>query len=117
MDRHRLIDRGVCRGAKHHRIIPGDDYDDEDYFAVRAGNYLWLLLLSATTGCVWRFVIDGPNIALLSGYAGRMGFATFVGMNVVMMTVYGPAGVVNWDRYYGGFPPQAAASGLVCSSS
>ena len=88
---------GSSRGGDDH------DHDDGDYHAVRAGNYPWLLLLSATTGCVWRFVIDGPNVALLSGYAGRMGFATFVGMNAVMVTAYGPAGVVDWDRYYGGF--------------
>ena len=78
----------------------GSVYDD---YTVHPGNYMWLLLLSATTGCVWRLVIDEPNIALLSGYAGRLGSATFVGMNVVMMTAYGPAGVVDWDRYYGGF--------------
>lgn len=73
----------------------------EDHKAVRAGNYLWLFLLSVVVGTVWCFVI--AKLKILDGYAGRLGTTTFVGMNLVMLTAFGPLGVVDWDRYYYGF--------------
>ncbi|KAL3816665.1 hypothetical protein ACHAXA_003855 [Cyclostephanos tholiformis] len=66
-------------------------------------NYLWLLILTVATVLLWHCVIDGSKRKFLSGYAGRLGTTTFLGMNVVMLFIYGPLGVVNWDRYYGGF--------------
>jgi hypothetical protein len=67
-------------------------------------NYLWLLILSIVTGLLWHCVIDGGSrTEFLHGYAGRLGTTTFLGMNVVILTMYGPLGVVHWDRYYGGF--------------
>jgi hypothetical protein len=66
---------------------------------VRPTNYLWLLLLSLVVGCCFVLI---SRLRILDGYAGRLGTTTFVGMNLVMIMVYGPAGVVDWDRYYYG---------------
>ena len=66
-----------------------------------ARNYFWLLLLSAVVGFVWCCVINSQR-NILDGYAGRLGTTTFIGMNLVMVTIYGPAGVCDWDRYYYG---------------
>mmetsp|Transcript_13223 Transcript_13223/g.24026 ORF Transcript_13223/g.24026 Transcript_13223/m.24026 type:complete len:363 (+) Transcript_13223:112-1200(+) len=74
----------------------------EDNNVIFASNYLWLLLLSSVVGFVWCFVINS-RLKILDGYSGRLGTTTFIGMNLVMVTTYGPAGVVDWDRYYYGF--------------
>jgi hypothetical protein len=66
---------------------------------LRPINYLWLLLLSLVVGCSFVLI---SRLRILDGYAGRLGTATFIGMNLVMILVYGPAGVVDWDRYYYG---------------
>jgi len=66
-------------------------------------NYLWLLLLSFCVSFIWYFVITHSNIKLLDGYAGRLGTTTFLGMNAVMVCVWGPVGVVDWNRFYYGF--------------
>lgn len=60
-------------------------------------NYLWLLLLSLVVGSCFRFFICRYRI--LDGFAGRLGTTTFLGMNLTMLIVYGPVGVVDWDRY------------------
>jgi len=70
---------------------------------ILASNYAWLLLLSLIVGLVWCFVINNSKLKILDGYAGRLGTTTFIGMNLVMVTIYGPVGVVSWDRYYYGF--------------
>eukprot|EP00980_Cylindrotheca_fusiformis_P026827 scaffold17595_cov113-Cylindrotheca_fusiformis.AAC.12 len=66
---------------------------------VHAINYLWLFLLSFVVG--WCFVLVS-KFRILDGYSGRLGTTTFIGMNVVMLLVFGHAGVVDWDRYYYG---------------
>ncbi|KAL9187284.1 hypothetical protein ACHAXT_001387 [Thalassiosira profunda] len=73
----------------------------EEHPNIRGRNYLWLLLLSVVVGFVWCFGITRWKI--LDGYAGRLGTTTFIGMNLAMAIAYGPAGVVDWDRYYYGF--------------
>mmetsp|Transcript_25 Transcript_25/g.33 ORF Transcript_25/g.33 Transcript_25/m.33 type:complete len:574 (-) Transcript_25:52-1773(-) len=63
-------------------------------------NYAWLLLLSIVVGLCFMVFVDKK---ILDGYAGRLGTTTFLGMNIVMVSIYGPLGVVDWDRYYYGF--------------
>lgn len=65
-------------------------------------SYLWLLVLSGGVGSVWSFFVTHPNIKLLDGYSGRLGSTTFIGMNLVMLLLWGPLGVVSWNRYYYG---------------
>ena len=65
-------------------------------------SYLWLLVLSLGVGLVWTRFVTHPRIQLLDGYSGRLGSTTFIGMNLVMVTVWGPLGVVGWNRYYYG---------------
>mmetsp|Transcript_20756 Transcript_20756/g.51487 ORF Transcript_20756/g.51487 Transcript_20756/m.51487 type:complete len:500 (+) Transcript_20756:136-1635(+) len=65
-------------------------------------SYLWLLALSLGVGLVWTQFVTHPRIQLLDGYSGRLGSTTFIGMNLVMVTVWGPLGVVGWNRYYYG---------------
>ncbi len=76
------------------------DLDETDSFP--SSNYLWLLLLSVVVGIIWSFVITAPSLRILDGYAGRLGTTTFLGMNVAMLTAYGPLGITDWDRYYYG---------------
>jgi len=66
-------------------------------------NYLWLLILSMIVGLIWCFIITNSRLKILDGYAGRLGSTTFIGMNVTMLVVFGPLGVVGWNRYYYGF--------------
>mmetsp|Transcript_9685 Transcript_9685/g.23699 ORF Transcript_9685/g.23699 Transcript_9685/m.23699 type:complete len:556 (+) Transcript_9685:151-1818(+) len=66
-------------------------------------SYLWLLVLSLGVGSVWCWFVTHPRIQLLDGYAGRLGTTTFIGMNLVMVFLLGPLGVVSWNRYYYGF--------------
>lgn len=66
-------------------------------------SYLWLMILSASVGSVWCWFVTNPHIKLLDGYAGRLGSTTFIGMNLVMVVLWGPLGVVSWNRYYYGF--------------
>ncbi|KAG7346069.1 hypothetical protein IV203_005137 [Nitzschia inconspicua] len=63
-------------------------------------SYGWLLLLAITVAWVWRYIVKWK---ILDGYGGRLGTTTFLGMNLVMCTVWGPLGVVDWNRYYFGF--------------
>ncbi len=65
-------------------------------------SYLWLVVLSAGVGLVWTHFVTHPRIKLLDGYSGRLGSTTFIGMNLVMVLVWGPLGVVGWNRYYYG---------------
>jgi len=65
-------------------------------------SYLWLLVLSVAVGLVWSYFVTHPNIKLLDGYSGRLGSTTFIGMNLVMVVLWGPLGVVGWNRYYYG---------------
>jgi cell division protein FtsN len=65
-------------------------------------NYLWLLVLAVSVGLVWSFFVTHPKIKLLDGYSGRLGTTTFLGMNLVMICLWGPLGVVDWNRYYYG---------------
>jgi hypothetical protein len=67
---------------------------------IEGTNFLWLLVFSNVVGVVWVFVMQKWRI--LDGYAGRLGTTTFIGMNIVMLTLYGPCGVVAWDRYWYG---------------
>eukprot|EP00536_Pseudo-nitzschia_multiseries_P005372 jgi/Psemu1/295866/fgenesh1_pm.100_\ len=69
----------------------------------RFTNYLWLLLLGICVGLIWSFVITHSKVKLLDGYAGRLGTTTFLGMNAVMICLWAPLGVVEWNRYYYGF--------------
>eukprot|EP00531_Pseudo-nitzschia_arenysensis_P001943 CAMPEP_0116120436 /NCGR_PEP_ID=MMETSP0329-20121206/3174_1 /TAXON_ID=697910 /ORGANISM="Pseudo-nitzschia arenysensis, Strain B593" /LENGTH=521 /DNA_ID=CAMNT_0003614205 /DNA_START=112 /DNA_END=1677 /DNA_ORIENTATION=- len=64
--------------------------------------YLWLMVLSLGVGLVWTHFVTHPRIKLLDGYSGRLGSTTFIGMNLVMVLVWGPLGVVGWNRYYYG---------------
>ena len=75
----------------------------EDKPEIYAINYLYLLVLSAIVGLVWSFIVTSPKLKLLDGYAGRLGTTTFIGMQITMLTVYCPTGVVDWNRYYYGF--------------
>jgi len=72
----------------------------EDNTEIHPINYAWLLLLSVVVGLCFQVFLDQK---ILDGYAGRLGSTTFLGMNIVMLTIYGPLGVVDWDRYYYGF--------------
>lgn len=65
-------------------------------------SYFWLLVLSGAVGLVWCYFITHPKIKLLDGYSGRLGSTTFIGMNLVMLILWGPLGVVGWNRYYYG---------------
>lgn len=65
-------------------------------------SYLWLLVLAAGVGSVWSYFVTHPRIKLLDGYAGRLGTTTFIGMNLTMVVLWGPLGVVSWNRYYYG---------------
>lgn len=64
--------------------------------------YLWLLVLAAGVGSVWSYFVTHPKIKLLDGYAGRLGTTTFIGMNLTMVVLWGPLGIVSWNRYYYG---------------
>ena len=66
-------------------------------------SYLWLTLLGMMVGLVWCFIVTNPNLKLLDGCAGRLGTTTFIGMNITMLVVFGPANVVDWNRYWLGF--------------
>ncbi|CAB9519386.1 expressed unknown protein [Seminavis robusta] len=66
-------------------------------------SYLWLLLLAGAVTAVWCFVMNNPWHRILDGYSGRLGTTTFIGMNLSQLLVFGPAGVVDWNRYYFGF--------------
>lgn len=63
--------------------------------------YLWLLVLASAVGWIWSFLI--APFRVLDGYAGRLGTTTFLGMNVILVTLWGPLKVVDWNRYYFGF--------------
>jgi len=66
-----------------------------------AVSYLWLLLFSAVVTLVWsRFMLP---YQILDGYSGRLGTTTFIGMNLIMLCLWGPLGVVGWNRYWFGF--------------
>jgi len=78
----------------------GNSNSDEDPLELLT-NYLWLLLLSLVVGLIWSFVMVPHK--LLDGYAGRLGTTTFLGMNAVMLVIWGPTNVVHWNRYYYGF--------------
>lgn len=64
-------------------------------------SYFWVVFLSCVVGFVWSFFITKYKI--LDGYAGRLGSTTFIGMNAAMVLVWGPTGVVDWNKYYYGF--------------
>ncbi|CAJ1937037.1 unnamed protein product [Cylindrotheca closterium] len=72
----------------------------ENNTQIRPINYAWLLLLSIVVGLCFVVFVERK---ILDGYAGRLGTTTFLGMNIVMVSIYGPLGVVDWDRYYYGF--------------
>jgi hypothetical protein len=63
-------------------------------------SYGWLLLLALIVSWLWRYTVQWK---ILDGYAGRLGTTAFVGMNLVMDTMWGPLRVVAWNRYYLGF--------------
>jgi len=65
-------------------------------------SYLWLLVLAVGVGSVWSHFVTHPRIKLLDGYSGRLGTTTFIGMNLTMVVLWGPLGVVSWNRYYYG---------------
>jgi len=65
-------------------------------------SYLWLLVLAVSVGSVWSHFVTHPRIKLLDGYSGRLGTTTFIGMNLTMVVLWGPLGVVSWNRYYYG---------------
>ena len=75
----------------------GASVDANEYWV----RYVWLWLLAITVGLVWCYIMQPFQI--LDGFAGRLGTTTFVGMNLVMMLVWGPVRVVDWNRYYFGF--------------
>ena len=87
---------GVFAGG--HNIIGSVGLID-DAVGVLCMNYIWLLLLTLVAAVVWRFGM--VKYKVLDGYAGRLGTTVFVGMNLTML-IYGPLGVVRWDRYYYG---------------
>ena len=62
---------------------------------------LWVIALSWLVGCLWAFGF--AKYKVLEGYSGRLGTTTFVGMNWIMVTLWGPLGVVDWNKYYYGF--------------
>uniref|UniRef100_A0A7S1YP99 Uncharacterized protein n=1 Tax=Ditylum brightwellii TaxID=49249 RepID=A0A7S1YP99_9STRA len=64
-------------------------------------SYLCLLWLSLIVSWIWSYVMNS-SLRILDGCAGRLGTTTFFGMNVVMLTVWGPLQVVDWNRYYYG---------------
>jgi hypothetical protein len=63
-------------------------------------SYGWLCLLALAVSWVWRYIVKWK---ILDGYGGRLGTTTFLGTNLVMCTMWGPLGVVDWNRYYLGF--------------
>jgi hypothetical protein len=46
--------------------------------------------------------MNHPRLKILDGFAGRLGTTTFLAMNLVMVTLYGPLRVVDWERYWYG---------------
>ena len=83
-----------------HNII-GSVGSMDDVIFVTWANYAWLFLLSFVVGLFWRVVMNS-KWKVLDGFSGRPGTTVFLGMNLVMLTVYGPLGVVGWNRYYYG---------------
>lgn len=65
-------------------------------------NYVWLLILATIVGLIWCFVITNSKLKILDGYAGRLGTTTFIGMNATMLVIFGPLGIIDWNRYYYG---------------
>ncbi|KAL3926363.1 MAG: hypothetical protein SGBAC_013507 [Bacillariaceae sp.] len=72
----------------------------EENTEIRPINYVLLLQLSIVVGLCFVVFVQRK---ILDGYAGRLGTTTFLGMNITMVSIYGPLGVVDWDRYYYGF--------------
>jgi hypothetical protein len=83
-----------------HNII-GSTGLSETSNSTPASSILWLLLMSVVVSLIWCFVINS-QLRLLDGFAGRLGTTVFIGMNLVMVTVYGPVGIVDWNRFYYG---------------
>jgi hypothetical protein len=100
-----LVPSAIGAFVGGHNIIgsTGKLIQDHNTGMVPLINYLWLLLQSLVTGLVWYFVINHSSLKILDGFAGRLGTTTFIGMNVVMITIFGPLGVVDWNRYFYGF--------------
>ena len=63
--------------------------------------YLWVWMLSAVVWGVWRYVVTPHRV--WEGSAGRLGTTTFLGTNLMQVLLWGPLGVVDWNRYYYGF--------------
>lgn len=87
---------GVFTGG--HNIIGSVGLLMEDEIEVTWRNYAWLLLLASVVAFVWQFL---AKYKLFDGYSGRLGTATFIGMNLAML-IFAPSGLVSWDRYYYG---------------
>jgi len=96
-----LIPAAIGAFAGGHNIIGSTGLIDNAN-EIHYSNFGWLLLLSFAVGMVWCFIVANPRWNILDGYAGRLGTTTFIGMNLVMLTIFGPLGVVDWDRYYYG---------------
>jgi len=84
-------------------IIGANSREDPKVADTLFASYLWILVLSGGVGLVWSQFVTHPRIKLLDGYAGRLGTTTFIGMNLVMVVLWGPLGVVGWNRYWYGF--------------
>ncbi|KAL3801518.1 hypothetical protein HJC23_000956 [Cyclotella cryptica] len=95
-----LVNTTIGAFVGGHNII-GSVGSMDDVIVVTCTNYVWLFLLSLVVGLIWRFVMNS-KWKVLDGFAGRLGTTVFLGMNLVMLTAYGPFGVVGWDRYYYG---------------
>ncbi|KAL7507986.1 hypothetical protein ACHAWX_000707 [Stephanocyclus meneghinianus] len=88
---------GAFVGGQH---IIGSFGAAGDAIVVTWDNYLWLCLLGCVVGLIWNFIMS--PLKILDGFAGRLGTAVFLGMNLVMLAAFGPFHVVRWDQYYFG---------------
>lgn len=91
--------------AGGHGIIGSIGLQNSSLFGpqdITLSSYLWLVVLASVAGLIWCFFINS-HLKILDGYAGRLGTTAFISMNLVMLTLYGPLKVVDWNRYYYGF--------------